>query len=70
MLITRTSILSGKSRTYDLPVVEEQLAEMELPSQMRRNVQEIFPQLSPDEREFIKTGITPDEWHDALGGDE
>ena len=70
MQITRTSILSGKRRTYDLPVVEEQLAEMALPPQMRRNVQDIFPQLSPDEREFIKTGITPDEWHDALGGDE
>lgn len=70
MLITRTSILSGQTRTYDLPVVIEQIAEMDLPPQLRRNVQEIFPQLSPEEREFIKTGITPDEWRDAMGGDE
>ncbi len=25
-------------------------------------IQDAFPSLNPDEREFIKTGITPEEW--------
>lgn len=29
-----------------------------------RMIQDIFPYLTADEREFIKTGITPDEWPD------
>ena len=32
-------------------------------------IQDIFPHLTPEEREFIKTGITPDEW-DKLFGDD
>tara|TARA_R110002012_G_scaffold118979_1_gene267950 strand:- start:386 stop:556 length:171 start_codon:yes stop_codon:yes gene_type:complete len=31
-------------------------------------IQDAFPNLTPDEREFLKTGITPDEW-DAMFGD-
>ena len=30
-------------------------------------VQDAFPTLNADEREFIKTGITPQEWKDAFG---
>jgi len=25
-------------------------------------IQQVFPELDPDDREFIMTGITPDEW--------
>lgn len=64
MKITRVSILSGKSTTMDLPVTEEQLSRYE----QGEFVQKAFPHLSADQREFIKTGITPDEWRDRLGG--
>ena len=30
-------------------------------------IQDAFPTLSADEREFIKTGITPEEWKAAFG---
>jgi len=30
-------------------------------------IQDAFPNLSADEREFIKTGITPDEWESIFG---
>lgn len=59
MLITRTSPFSGKTTTMDLPVTEEQVAryvEAGVP------VQDAFPNLTPDQREFILTGITKDEW--------
>jgi hypothetical protein len=58
MNITRTSLFSRVTRTLDLPVTEAQLdawASGEL-------IQNAFPDLSPDDREFLKTGITPEEW--------
>lgn len=30
-------------------------------------IQDIFPQLTNSEREFIKTGITDDEWKELFG---
>lgn len=58
MNITRTSLYSRITRTLDLPVTEAQLdawASGEL-------IQNAFPDLSPDDREFLKTGITAEEW--------
>lgn len=62
MTITRTSQLSGITRTRDLQVTEEQMARFQ---SVEATIQDIFPQLSPSDREFIKTGITDEEW-DAL----
>lgn len=31
-------------------------------------IQEAFPLLSADEREFVMTGLLPGEWEDALDG--
>jgi hypothetical protein len=33
-------------------------------------LQNAFPMLDADEREFIKTGITPQEWDALFGGGE
>ena len=58
MIIIRESPFSGKVHQWDLPVTEEELSswcEGTL-------VQDAFPWLSPEQREFIKTGIIPDEW--------
>lgn len=58
MQITRTSMLTGKTNTLDLPVTVEQLAEYEAGAFL----QDVFRHLPPPEREFIKSGITPEEW--------
>lgn len=58
MKVTRVSDWSGIERTLDLDITEEQMklyAQGEL-------VQRAFPQLSDDEREFILTGMTHEEW--------
>jgi hypothetical protein len=62
-----TSSLTGKSHTMDLPVTQDQISRYE-----RREglVQQIFPHLSPDQREFLKTGITPEEWKSYFGSIE
>jgi hypothetical protein len=35
-----------------------------------RLIQDAFPTLSADEREFLKTGITPDEWEAIFGKED
>ena len=58
MKITRTSRLTGKTSVMYLDINKEQLfswVDGEL-------VQNAMPQLSAEEREFLMTGITPDEW--------
>lgn len=62
--ITRTSSLTGKTNTLELSVTKEQLALYESGSIL---LQSAFPNLTPPEREFIKTGITPAEWEEFFG---
>lgn len=63
MLITRTSIFSNITRTRDLPVTEEQMKKFLNKEDL---VQNIFPHLSPSDREFIMTGITSEEWDEEF----
>ena len=63
MLITRQSLLSGVTRAIELPVTQEQID-----SYMNGSVvQDAFPHLTADQREFIMTGATADEWDEYFG---
>ena len=62
MLVARISPLTGKLNTMELDVTQAQLDEMFMPMTRRRFVQDIFPNLNNAEREFIKTGYTPEDW--------
>ena len=66
MQITKTSIFSGNTNTMELNVTQEQLAAWE----SGVNIQVAMPQLNADEREFIKTGVTPTEWNELFGEEE
>jgi hypothetical protein len=66
MQITRTSPFTGITRTLDLPVTFAQMAEY----QNGALLQDAFPDLSAGDREFIKTGITDEEWEQHMGGDD
>ena len=66
MNITRTSLATGTTRTLDLNVTLEQLNNYAQGALL----QDAFPHLNPDDREFIKTGITPEEWDSLFGGEE
>lgn len=65
--VTRTSKLTGITRTRHLPITVKQ---MTLYFDHGELVQNAFPQLTPDEREFIMTGVTEDEWNRAFGEEE
>ncbi len=64
MEITKQSTLTGKQHTMHLDVTAEQL---EIYREGRVLIQNVFPNLAPSEREFIKTGITPAEWAEEFG---
>lgn len=59
MLIRKTSRISGTVFTMDLDITSEQLTRIEAGIEL---IQNIVPHLSSDEREFLITGITPQEW--------
>ena len=66
--VTRKSPFTGKTHTREINVFPEQLIAWEnTPRQFRPLVQDAFPGLSPDDREFILTGITPEEWEAEVG---
>ena len=58
MIITRTSPMTGRINKMDIDVTEDQI------KQWRSGalIQNVMPNLSPSEREFIMTGITENEW--------
>jgi hypothetical protein len=58
MLITMTSILSGKTTTKDINVEPEQVKAW----QNGMLIQDAMPELSASDREFIMSGITQEEW--------
>lgn len=58
MKITKTSILSNKTNTLDIQVSQDQMTAW----QNGEPIQNAMPELSSDDREFLMTGITPDEW--------
>ncbi len=58
MKITKTSILSNKTNTLDIQVSQDQITSW----QNGEPIQNAMPGLSADDREFLMTGITPDEW--------
>lgn len=66
MIITRTSIFTGVERSRDLNITEEQYALYE----SGKLIQHAFPHLSADDREFILTGTTVEEWNDAFGAED
>lgn len=63
MKITAVSPFTGKEHTREIAVTEQQLA-------LWRGgmvIQDAMPNISPSDREFIKTGITPEEWDMMFG---
>ena len=63
MLITRKSLISGNINSMSLPITEEQYTAWE----QGTLVQVAMPHQTPDEREFVMSGITPEEWAETFG---
>jgi hypothetical protein len=63
MKITKQSLISGEIHTMEINCTQTELNNYN--SGML--LQTAFKNATPDEREFILTGITPDEWNMAFG---
>lgn len=67
MKITRTSLISGIENTLDLPVTPKQIDAYLMEGKL---IQDAMPNLTADQREFIMTGITPEEWDETFKENE
>jgi hypothetical protein len=65
MLITKMSQLSGVNHTLDININQDQLDA--LATNKKPHIQDVLPDLSADEREFLMTGITAAEWNALFG---
>ena len=59
MQVTRTSRLTGITRTLELPITEEQLIDYGRGAL----IQDALWNLNESQREFFMTGITEEEWN-------
>jgi hypothetical protein len=66
MLVTRTSQISKTQSTMDIDVTIEQMFRIENRYSTKELIQDIVPNLSKEEREFLITGITPKEWNELF----
>jgi len=58
------SQFSGKLHTMSIPVTIQQLDDFKKDN---RPIQQVFPHLNADQREFLLTGATPEEWDELFG---
>ena len=66
MLITKKSIFSGEWNTMDIPVTQSQIDDWESGTL----IQDAMPNISAEDREFLKTGVTPEEWINTFGSEK
>jgi hypothetical protein len=66
MLVTRISPFTKKEHSMELPVTQAQFDAWE----GGELIQVAFSNLNQDQREFIKTGVTPEEYANAFAGFE
>jgi len=62
MLITKRSIFTHDLNTMDIPITPEELIECQRKWEDGTLIQEAYSQLNADQREFLMTGATPEEW--------
>ena len=67
MNITKVSQLSGKSNTLDINITENEMLRITNRFNTKELIQNIVPNLTMDEREFLMTGITTEEWNTTFG---
>lgn len=60
------SVYSGEYNEMEIPITKEQFEDWK----KGNLIQNAFPQLTADQREFLLTGITPEEWRQMFPAKE
>lgn len=63
MFLKRFSDYSGKSNVMEIPLSEKEYAQRFAQYRNGAKIQDAFSILTPEQREFIMTGITSEEWN-------
>lgn len=66
-MVTRRSPLTGKLNSLYLPVTVEQLHAWRMEGVL---IQDAMPALTAEEREFVQSGYTPEDWAKIFGEDD
>jgi hypothetical protein len=66
MLVERQSPVTGEINSMELNITHKEL----LKWQNGTVIQKAMPNLTADEREFLITGLTKDDWETLFGKDE
>ncbi len=64
VLVVRKSLFTGEVHSMILPIT---LSQLERWDRGHEKIQDVFPGLTEYEREFIKSGVSQDEWDKTLG---
>ena len=64
--VTMRSMFTGRLSSMELPIREGQILFWQASG---TPIQRVFPHLSADQREFLMTGVTPEEWAAEFGED-
>lgn len=62
MEVTRISPLTGKPNTINIPITEDEYKAALAKYRRGGLIQDVFPTLTKDQREFVKTGLTAEDW--------
>lgn len=63
MLYTKRSELTGRVNQMEIPVTPQEINDWRISGEL---IQNALPQLTPDQREFLLTGSTQQEWDDLF----
>lgn len=64
MILRKTSIFTGREADMEFPDgIEARIAYWQ---KSGTNIQDVFPDLSPEQREFLLSGSTPQEWDELF----
>lgn len=66
MQISKISSFTGKLHCRDIQVTMDQINRW----QNGELIQNVMPDIGADDREFLMTGVTPEEWAEVFGTDE
>lgn len=72
MKISRISNFTGEYNTREISITLDQYIDWQNARENgeSRFVQDEFGHLSVDDREFLISGVTPEEWSEAFGDDD
>jgi hypothetical protein len=62
MIITKRDPISRKINSIEIPITQNELNQVENRHKTKYTIQDIVPQLTASQREFLMTGITDETW--------